>query len=57
MTTDEILKDDDIIKDGENLVFDPYNPKNIEITLNDVQSILKKYNVPSEKVFNINLYK
>jgi dsRNA-specific ribonuclease len=36
--------------------YNPYNPQNIEITLNDVQSILKKYGIPS-KVQNINLYK
>ena len=36
--------------------YNPYNPQNTEITLNDVQSILKKYGIPS-KVQNINLYK
>jgi len=37
-----ITNDDDVIKQDDNLVFDPYNPNNIEITLNDVQSILNK---------------
>lgn len=36
--------------------YNPYNPQNVEITLNDVQSILKKYGI-SPKVQNINLYK
>lgn len=50
------IKDDDIIKQGDDLVFDPYNPYNKEITLNDVQCILTKYGVPG-KVHNLNLYK
>jgi dsRNA-specific ribonuclease len=53
----KILHDDDIIKDdNEQLIFDPYNPLNNEITLNEVQSILTKYGVP-DKVHNLNLYK
>ena len=40
----------------DELIFNPYNPLNIEITLNDVQSILTKYGVPNT-VNNINLYK
>lgn len=51
-----ILHDDDITKDGDNLIFDPFNSLNIEITLNDVQSILTKYGVPG-KVNNLDLYK
>jgi dsRNA-specific ribonuclease len=52
-----ILHDDDIIKqDDDQLVFDPFNPNNKEITLNSVQSILTKYGVPG-KVHNLNLYK
>ena len=42
--------------DGEQTIFDPYNPNNIEITLNDVQCILKTYGLPST-VHNLNLYK
>ncbi len=49
-------KDDDVIKSGDKLIFNPYNTNNIEITLSNVQSILKKYGVPSS-VFNIELYK
>tara|TARA_R110001592_G_scaffold274149_3_gene541105 strand:- start:6344 stop:7360 length:1017 start_codon:yes stop_codon:yes gene_type:complete len=51
-----ITNDDDVIKQDDNLVFDPYNPNNIEITLNDVQSILNKYGITA-KIHNIDLYK
>jgi hypothetical protein len=51
-----LLKDDDIIRDENGLVFNPYNPLNVEITLNDVQSILTKYGVPG-LINNVNLYK
>jgi len=56
--TDEksLLHDDDIVRNEEGLVFNPYNPLNVEITLNDVQSILKEYGVPP-LVVNIDLYK
>ena len=53
---DKILHDDDIIKCEDGLIFNPYNPLNIEITLNEVQSILTKYSVPGI-VNNIELYK
>jgi dsRNA-specific ribonuclease len=42
----EILRDDDVIKTDEGLIFNPYNSLNIKITLNEVQSILSKYNIP-----------
>jgi dsRNA-specific ribonuclease len=48
--------DDDIIKSEDGLIFNPYNPLNIEIKLSDVQSILTKYGVPGI-VDNIKLYK
>ena len=51
-----ITNDDDVIQEDDNLVFDPYNPNNIEITLNDVQSILNKYGITA-KIHNIDLYK
>ena len=51
-----ITNDDDVIQQDDNLVFDPYNPNNIEITLNDVQSILNKYGITA-KIHNIDLYK
>lgn len=51
------IRDDDIIKgDNEQLIFDPYNPENIEISQEFVENILKKYGVP-DKVHNFNLYK
>lgn len=56
MTEFKISHDDDIIKSEEGLVFNPYNPNNVEITLSQVQSILTKYGVPG-KVHNMSLYK
>jgi len=50
------IKDDDIIKTDEGLIFNPYNPLNSEITLNDVQYILTKYGIPSN-IFNFELYR
>lgn len=52
----EILHDDDILKSEDGLIFNPYNSLNVEITLNEVQSILTKYGVPGI-VNNIDLYK
>ena len=51
-----LTQDGDISKCGDQLVFNPFNPDNQEITLNEVQSILKKYGV-SAKVNNLELYK
>ena len=51
-----IIQDGDVTKQDEDLVFDPFNPNNIEITLEQVNSILKSYGLPS-KVHNVNLYK
>jgi dsRNA-specific ribonuclease len=51
----EILRDDDIIRTDEGLIFNPYNPVNIKITLSEVQSILSKYGLPTT-VDNIALY-
>ena len=56
MSEFKISHDDDIIKSDEGLVFNPYNSNNVEITLNQVQSILTKYGVPG-KVHNMSLYK
>ena len=55
MTEFKISHDDDIVKTDEGLVFNPYNSNNVEITLNQVQSILTKYGVPG-KVHNMALY-
>jgi dsRNA-specific ribonuclease len=46
---------DDIIKSEDGLIFNPYNPLNTKIKLNDVQSILSKYNLPTT-INNISLY-
>jgi dsRNA-specific ribonuclease len=51
----EILRDDDIIKTDEGLIFNPYNPLNVKITLSEVQSILSKYGLPTN-IDNIALY-
>ena len=50
------LKDDDLIKTDDGLVFNPYNSANTEIKLSDVQFILTKYGIPS-KVYNMELYR
>ena len=53
----QIAHDDDINKtNSEDLIFNPYNSLNVEIRLNDVQSILRKYGVP-DTIYNIELYK
>jgi dsRNA-specific ribonuclease len=49
------MRDDDVIKTDEGLIFNPYNSLNIKITLNEVQSILSRYNIPPI-VNNIALY-
>ena len=42
----------------EELIFNPYNPNNNEITLDIIQSILIKYGLPKNiKINNIELYK
>ena len=51
----EINRDDDIIRTDEGLIFNPYNPLNVKITLSEVQSILLKYGLPPV-VDNIALY-
>jgi dsRNA-specific ribonuclease len=55
MTELKIAHDDDIIKTDEGLIFNPYNPLNIKITLSEVQSILSKYGIPPN-VDNMALY-
>ena len=51
----KIAHDDDIVKSDEGLIFNPYNSLNTKITLNEVQFILSKYNIPPI-VNNIALY-
>jgi dsRNA-specific ribonuclease len=53
---ENIIKDGDIIKTNTDiLLFNPFNPENNEITLNDIQFILKKYGIHT-KIDNIKLY-
>jgi dsRNA-specific ribonuclease len=47
--------DDDLIKTEDGLVFNPYNPLNVKITLSEVQSILSKYGLPPV-VRNLEVY-
>ena len=51
-----LLQDGDVTKCGDKLIFNPFNNENIEITLNDVQSILKRYGITAP-VHNLELYK
>ena len=55
MSDFKINHDDDIVRTEDGLIFNPYNPLNVKITLSEVQSILSKYGIPAE-VQNIALY-
>lgn len=50
------IRDDDLVRTEDGLVFNPYNPLNTEITLSDIQSILTRYGLPPN-VYNMTLYK
>lgn len=52
----QIINDDDVDRQGDTLVFNPYNSLNKEITLKEVQSILIEYGIPGI-VHNLELYK
>ena len=54
--TEQAIRDEDIIRTEEGLIFNPYNHLNTEIKLNDVQSILKTYGIPPN-VHNMELYR
>ena len=56
MIDKEILNDGDVKVEDEEIIFNPYNQNNHEITEKQVSDILQKYGVPS-KVFNFNLYR
>ena len=49
-----LLQDGDVSKGQDELIFDPFNPNNTEITQKQVEAILAKYGVP-DKVHNFNL--
>jgi dsRNA-specific ribonuclease len=51
-----LLQDGDVTKSGDTLIFNPFNSENVEITLNDVQSILNRYGI-NAPIHNIELYK
>jgi len=51
------VKINDIRQEGEQLVFDPYNPANREITEREVCQILTKFGIPDARVNNIHLYR
>ena len=51
-----IVNDGDVLKEEGDLIFDPYNHNNFEITKTQVQKILETYGVVG-KVHNFNLYK
>jgi len=55
-TIQEIQEIQENKNSDDEIIFDPYNPNNVEITLKDIQCILKSHGLPSE-VFNIALYK
>ena len=55
MTEIKQERDDDLIKTEEGLIFNPYNPVNVKITLSEVQSILSKYGLPPV-VRNLEIY-
>jgi len=50
------ISDDDIQQVDGKLVFNPYNNQNTEITIPEIQTLLKKYGVPGT-VYNDKLYK
>ena len=57
MDMKKLLHDDDVVRGEDGLIFNPYNPSNIEITLSEVQSILLKYGLPTDNIVNMELYK
>ena len=51
-----LLQDGDISKGQDELIFDPFNSRNHEISQKQVETILKSLGVP-DKVHNFNLYR
>ena len=52
----EIQNDHDIYNQDEEMIFNPYNSLNKDITQYEIEKILKKYGI-NTKIFNYNLYK
>ena len=51
-----LVQEGDIYRSDEGLIFNPFNSENREITLNEVQSILREYGITAQ-VHNLELYK
>ena len=58
MSQKSVLNDDDIVKDNQtdDLVFNPYNPLNVEVKESDIKQMLTRYGLPP-LVHNLELYK
>ena len=58
-STKNILNDDDIVPNGDGMLFNPYNSLNREITSQEVLGVLERYGVPTHmlNVDNLALYK
>ena len=54
-STKSLIQEGDIYRSEEGLIFNPFNAENREITLNEVQSILRTYGI-SAKINNLSLY-
>ena len=50
----EIQNDHDIYNQDEEMIFNPYNSLNKNITQHEVESLLKKYGI-NTKIFNISI--
>jgi len=53
---EDMLTQGDYIVLDDGLLFDPYNPINVDITESEICAILKEYGVP-DKVHNVDIYK
>jgi len=51
----QIINDDDVTRIADNLVFNPYNPMNREITVDEVKGILSAFGIPPI-VHNMEIY-
>lgn len=55
-TLKQINADDDVTKTDGSLIFNPFNPNNRDISMEEVHGILNSYGVPG-MVYNIDLYR
>ena len=56
ITIKSLIQEGDIYNSEDGLIFNPFNIENQQITLNDVQSILREYGIKTN-IHNIELYK